>query len=79
MNYEVILERNSFAKVLCTFKYKKEAQAYIDFNYDIIEDWFEERVDFNIIKNLDKLGRPYETYYENSNRDTTLYVRRLTK
>ena len=58
---------------------KKEAQAYIDFNYDIIEDWFEERVDFNIIKNLDKLGRPYETYYENSNRDTKLYVRRLTK
>ena len=75
MKYEVILERNSFIKTLSLFKTKKQALAYMDFNSSLIEEWFEEPIEFN------KFYCPStrETTYESSDFSTKLMVRKLTK
>lgn len=75
MNYEVILERNSFIKVLSTFKTKKLAQEFMEDNYEIIGNWFEEYVDFNKIY----CPKTRELSYESSDLKTSLRVRKLTK
>ena len=75
MNYEVILERNSFKQRVATFITKKLANKYMDDNYSVIENWFEEPVEFT------KFYCPStrETTYESQDLKTKLMVRKLTK
>lgn len=74
-NYEVILERDSYVKKLCSFRTKREAIAYMEDNYEIIANWFEDYVDFNKIY----CPSTRELSYESSDFKTKLLVRKLTK
>lgn len=74
-NYEVILEHEGYTQILSSFRTKKLAQQYMEDNYYIIEDWWENRIEFNKFY----IPSTREITYETSDLSTILRVRKLTK
>lgn len=80
-NYEVILEHNGYAKTLSSFRTKKLAQQYMEDNYEIIADWYEDRVEFSKFYSPKTRSYSYESTQTKANGEplTMLMVRKLTK
>ena len=75
MNYEVILERYSHVKSLGLFKTKKQANEFMESNYDIIADWFEKCVEFTKFY----CPKTRDITYESDDFKTKIMVRKLIK
>lgn len=75
MKYEVILEHNSFKKRLATFLTKKLANEYMEINYKVIGNDFENPIEFSKFY----CAKTREVTYESDDLKTKLIVRKLTK